>query len=336
MTTTDLPDDIRPLFRDLTELAYENVTRQQLIIKAKDKPIQHLGLMHAVVQQLPNKVKSQHTYTFLHLSIQEYLGAVYMSQMGTSTQERLVESMFSEQHLRNMAMFLAAFTQSKGNNWEIIKQITQSECEEEKDGTLTLSRYAIQMVFESEDVSLLEGHSHYRYPLDNSSPLFDFTALGYCIATSNYKWELQLGDALRDMETSSGVDLLLHALHHHSSNNYTIESIECLYKNTEVAQRLLAGLPHHTMPLIETLVLGRTLTHRFNTRYTAPLTVRLLTVRLLTAILRLLTAILRLLPNTLSLLLTISEPNLPPPTTSRSLSVCLSWCTKWTDFVYWS
>ena len=252
---TDLPDDIRPLFRDLTELAYENVTQQQLIIEAKDKPIQHLGLMHAVVQQLPNKHKSQHTYTFLHLSIQEYLGAVYMSQMETSTQERLVESMFSEQHLRNMAMFLAAITKSKGNNWEIIKQITQSECKKEKDGTLTLSRYAIQMVFESEDVSLLEGHSHYRYQLDKSSPLFDFTALGYCIATSSYKWKLQLGDELLEMETTSGVELLLHALDHHSSNSYTIESIECRYRDTEVAQQLLVGLPHHTLPLIETLVL---------------------------------------------------------------------------------
>ena len=251
---TDLPDDICPLFRDLTELAYENVTRQQLIIKAKDKPIQHLGLMHAVVQQLPNKHKSQHTYTFLHLSIQEYLGAIHMSRMETSTQERLVESMFSEQHLRNMAMFLAAITKSKGNNWEIIKRITQSECKK-KDGTLTLSRYAIQMVFEREDVSLLEGHSRYLYKLDNSSPLFDFTALGYCIATSSYKWKLQLGDLFQEMETTSGVDLLLHALHHHSSNRYTIESIECQHKDPEVAQRLLAGLPHHTMPLIETLVL---------------------------------------------------------------------------------
>ena len=256
---TDLPDDICPLFRDLTELAYENVTRQQLIIKAKDKPIQHLGLMHAVVQQLPNKHKSQHTYTFLHLSIQEYLGAIHMSRMETSTQERLVESMFSEQHLRNMAMFLAAITKSKGNNWEIIKRITQSECKENV-GTLTLSRYAIQMVFESEDVSLLEGHSHYLYKLDNYSPLFDFTALGYCIATSNYKWKLQLGTVTQEMETTSGVDLLLHALHHHSSNKYTIESIQCYYKDPEVAQRLLAGLPHHTLPLIETLVLGRLIT----------------------------------------------------------------------------
>ena len=261
---TDLPDDICPLFRDLTELAYENVTQQQLIIKAKDKPIQHLGLMHAVVEQLPNKHKSQHTYTFLHLSIQEYLGAIHMSRMETSTQERLVESTFSEQHLRNMAMFLAAITKSKGNNWEIIKQITQSECKKEKDGTLTLSRYAIQMVFESEDVSLLEGHSHYVYKLDTSSPLFDFTALGYCIATSNYKWKLQLGTLFQEMETrtTSGVDLLLHALHHHSSNSYTIESIRCYYKDPEVAQRLLAGLPHHTLPFIETLVLRSCLNPR--------------------------------------------------------------------------
>ena len=253
---TDLPDDISPLFRDLTELAYEKVTRQQLIIEAKDKPIQHLGLMHAVVQQLPNKFKSQHTYTFLHLSIQEYLGAIHMSRMETSTQERLLESMFSEQHLRNMALFLAAITKSKGNNWEIIKRITQSECFVDEFGTLTLTRDAIQMVFESEDVSLLEGHSHYRYQLDKSSPLFDFTALGYCIATSNYKWTLQLGSYYQEMQTMSGVDLLLHALHHHSSNRYTIEGIKCWYKDPEVVQRLLAGLPHHTLPLINTLGLG--------------------------------------------------------------------------------
>ena len=113
------------------------------------------------------------------------------------------------------------------------------------------------MVFESEDVSLLEGHSHYLYRLNNSSPLFDFTALGYCIATSSYKWKLLLGTLSRGMQTRSGVDLLLHALHHHSSNRYTIESIQCWYEDTEVAQRLLVGLPHHTLPLIETLVVGR-------------------------------------------------------------------------------
>ena len=254
----NLPEDIIPVFMRLTELAYESVTRQQLIIKDKDKTIQHFGFMHAIVEQVPNKRKLQHSYMFLHLSVQEYLGAVYMSLMDTSTQERLVESMCRNNHVtvKNMVMFLAAITKFKGRNWEIIQRITQNECMKETGGTLTLSRYAIQMVFESEDVSLLEGHSHYLYELDNSSPLFDFTALGYCIATSSYKWKLQLGATFQEMKTTSGVDLLLHALHHHSSNRYTIESIECYYKDPEVAQRLLAGLPHHTLPLIDRLVLG--------------------------------------------------------------------------------
>ena len=254
----DLPDDIKPDFVRLTELAYESVTRQQLIIKEKDKTIQHFGFMHAIVEQVPNKRKLQHSYMFLHLSVQEYLGAIYMSLMDTSTQERLVESMCRKNHVtvKNMVMFLAAITKFKGRNWEIIQRITQSDCEKETGGTLTLSRYAIQMVFESEDVSLLEGHSRYLYKLAKSSPLFDFTALGYCITTSNYKWELQLGSYYQAMETTSGVDLLLHALHHHGSNRYTIESIQCYYEDPEVAQRLLAGLPHHTLPLIQTLVVG--------------------------------------------------------------------------------
>ena len=61
-------------------------------------------------------------------------------------------------------------------------------------GGLTLSRYSLQIVYETENVSLLEGHSLYRYSLSDYSPSSDFTALGYAIATSNYKWELQLGN----------------------------------------------------------------------------------------------------------------------------------------------
>ena len=261
----DLPDDIKPVFMRLTELAYESVTRQQLIIKDKDKTIQHFGFMHAIVEQVPNKRKLQHSYMFLHLSVQEYLGAVYMSLMDTSTQERLVESMCRKHPVtvKNMVMFLAAITKFNGRNWEIMKQMTQSGCKEETDGTLILSRYAIQMVFESEDVSLLEGHSRYLYELHNYSPLIDFTALGYCIATSSYRWKLQLGNDNQEMDMSRArVDILLHALHHRSSNSYIINSIECWYKHPEVTQQLLAGLPHHTLPLIEILVLSSPLPQR--------------------------------------------------------------------------
>ena len=251
---TDLPDDVYPAFVNLTELAYKSVSQQQLIFKDVDIPIQHLGLMDAVAELFPNKRKTNFSYSFLHLSIQEYLGAVHVSLMDASTQERLLDSMSTEKHLQNLAMFLAAITKFKGMNWELVKRAIQRECKE-VDGGLTLSRYSLQIVYETENVSLLEGHSLYRYSLSDYSPSFDFTALGYSIATSNYKWELELGNNYEYMLSTSQVDLLVQALCHHSNSSYSIVKIECYYKETEFAQHLLAGLPEHALQQLEKLVL---------------------------------------------------------------------------------
>ena len=249
---TDLPADIYPVFKVLTELAYNSIKMQQPIFKDGDQQLQYLGFMDVVAELFPYKRRQYYSYKFLHLNIQEYLGAIYMSHMDTSTQVRLVESMCRQQHLKNMSVFLVAITKFKGRNWEIVKRITQSECND-KDGILTLSNYAMQIVFESEDVSLLEGHSHYTYELHENSPLFEFATLGYCIATSSFKWKLQLGNLFQVMKTTSGIELLLHALHHHSTNIYTIDNVRCHYKETEVVQKLLVGLPQHNLPLIEVL-----------------------------------------------------------------------------------
>ena len=87
----------------------------------------------------------------------------------------------------------------------------------------------------------------------NYSPLHDFTALGYCIANSSYKWKLKLGNNTEYMQSTSGVDLLVQALHYHISSSYSIYEIQCWHKETVFAQHLLAGLPHHTLPLIKIL-----------------------------------------------------------------------------------
>ena len=249
---TDLPDDVYPDFVNLTELAYKSVSQQQLIFKDVDIPIQHLGLMDAVAELFPNKRKTNYSYSFLHLSIQEYLGAVHVSLMDASTQERLLDSMSTEEHLQNLAMFLAAITKFKGMNWELVKRAIQRECKEEMGG-LTLSRYSLQIVYETENVSLLEGHSLYRYSLSDYSPSLDFTALGYAIATSNYKWELQLGNTREYMRSTSQVDLLVQALCHHSNSSYSIVKIDCNHKETEFAQHLLVGLPEHALQQLEML-----------------------------------------------------------------------------------
>ena len=253
---TDLPDDIYPIFKDITKLAYESVSRQQLIFKDKDKPVQHLGLMDVVAELFPNRRNVVYSFNFLHLSIQEYLGAVYVSLMDTNSQEQLLESMCTEKHLQNMTMFLAGITKFKDMNPELVKQAIQRECEERVWGTLTLSRYCLELAFETENVSLLHGYSRYTYNLSEYSPLFDFTALGYFMARSMDKWALQLGDRYNYMQTTSGVDLLVQALLHHRGSSYTIDSIQCYHKESEIAQHLLTGLPHDTLPLVETLVLA--------------------------------------------------------------------------------
>ena len=250
---TDLPDDVYRDFVNLTELAYKRVSQQQLIFKDVDIPIEHLGLMDAVAELFPNKRKTKFSYSFLHLSIQEYLGAVHVSLMDVSTQERLLDSTSTEEHLQNLAMFLAAITKFKGMNWELVKRAIQRECEEDRRGGLTLSRYSLQIVYETENVSLLEGHSHYRYSLSDYSPSSDFTALGYSIATSNYKWELQLGNTREYMRSASQVDLLVQALCHHSNSSYSIVKIDCNHKETEFAQHLLVGLPEHALQQLEKL-----------------------------------------------------------------------------------
>ena len=254
---TDLPDDIYHTFKDITKLAYESVSRQQLIFKDHDKPVKHLGLMDVVAELFPNRRNLTFSFNFLHLSIQEYLGAVYVSLMDTSTQEQLLEAMCNKKYLQNMAMFLAGITKFKDMNPELVKQALQRECKE-RDGTLTLSRYCLELAFETENASLLLGYSRYTYRLDKYSPLFDFTALGYFMASSTDTWTLQLGGDRYSggyMQTTSGVDLLVQALQHHRGSSYTVDTIQCHHEESAIAQHLLAGLPRHTLPLVETLEL---------------------------------------------------------------------------------
>ena len=251
---TDLPDDIYHTFKEITKLAYESVSRQQLIFKDQDKPVQHLGLMDVVAELFPNRRIVIYSFNFLHLSIQEYLGAVYVSLMDTSTQEQLLGNMCSEKYLQNMAMFIAGITKFKDMNPELVKRALLSECKEE-GGTLRLSRYCLELAFETENASLLRGYFHYAYTLDKYSPLFDFTALGYFMASSTDTWTLQLGEG-GYMQTTSGVDLLVQALQHHRDSSYTFDTIRCHHKESEIAQHLLEGLPRHTLPLVETLWLA--------------------------------------------------------------------------------
>ena len=77
--------------------------------------------------------------------------------------------------------------------------------------------------------------------LNEHTPHYEFAAVGYCIAHSNYKWLLKLGVYGGYMQSTEGVRLLIQALTNHSNRNYTIESITCCYKEHTVCRDTAHG-----------------------------------------------------------------------------------------------
>ena len=246
---TDLPSDVRPAFMELLELAYVSVTEQQLIFRDRDTEIKHLGFMDVVTELYDLSRRARYSYNFLHLSIQEFLGASYVSLMDIGKQEGLLNSMCSQMHLHNMALFLAGLTKFRGLNRSIVKRAIHGTCKWRKlqgKEEITLSDYALQMVYETEDVSLLDGYDYYRYNLSDYSLPFIFTAVGYCIVQSNFKWRLRLGnhankrgDTSQYMHSTEGVQLLTQAINTQQTPRYSIDSLAYYH---------LQPLAEHSLP----------------------------------------------------------------------------------------
>ena len=255
----DLPRDVYAHFYKLAELAYDGVKEQMLIFKDQQHAIEHLGFMNQTPELFPNCRVAKYSSNFLHLSVQEYFAAYYITQKSTHEQEQLLESIFLEKHLRNTGRFLAGITKFEGLNRDTVKRAIIRECSVDhfkwcRVPELLLSSYSLHLIYEAESTSMLDGFSYYKYTLSQYSPLFDWFALGYCIANTNYKWKLGFTNSIED--ATEGVQLLCHALNVNST--FTIDEISCYCKETETegVQLLLLGLPLHTLPWITTLILG--------------------------------------------------------------------------------
>ena len=262
---TNLPPPVYDLFYNLARLAYNGVIDQQLIFKHQQHTIHHLGFMDAVTELFPNQLAVTYSYNFLHLSIQEYLAAYYVSTMELPQQEQMLQRMCAETHLQNMGRFLAGITKFQGLDRATVKKTIEEECKttvDVEEGVAEeevkhLSTHALQLLYESGDASILGSNQYYGCPLTNHNPLFDFSTLGYCITHSNCKWSLQLGTAAQQMKSTEGIEMLVEALKSHSSNcsyTYKIKNIDFNYDDSESVEQLLT-MPENVLQHIQTLVL---------------------------------------------------------------------------------
>ena len=178
-TFSDLPTDVYKQLQDLCRMAYDGIlNRQQLVFSAAHLPtgFAPLGLMQEVPQLYTEGRAS--SYHFIHLTLQEYLAAVHISQLPAHEQTRLFQERVNSGHFKMTMRFLAGRTKLANIPPDI---------------TMDTKLNSFHFLFEAKDISMttrtlgsdeMVVKSHYFW-----TPL-DYYVTGHAISHSNCSWRL--------------------------------------------------------------------------------------------------------------------------------------------------
>ena len=179
ITFSDLPTDVYKQFQGLCRMAYEGIlNRQQLVFSATHLPtgFAPLSLMQEVPQLYTEGRAS--SYHFIHLTLQEYLAAVHISQLPANEQTRLSREHAESGHFKMITRFLAGHTKLANIPPDI---------------TIDNELNYFHFLFEAKDISMttrtlgsdemfVSSH-HFWTPLD-------YYVTGHAISHSNCSWRL--------------------------------------------------------------------------------------------------------------------------------------------------
>ena len=178
-TFSDLPKDVYKQFQGLCKMAYEGIlNRQQLVFSVAHLPtgFAPLGLMQEVPQLYTEGRAS--SYHFIHLTLQEYLAAVHISQLPAHEQTRHVNS----GHFKMTMRFLAGHTKLANIPPDITRRMMK---------TTELNYF--HFLFEAKDFSMttrtLGSDMMYVRPDYSWTPL-DYYVTGHAISHSNCSWRV--------------------------------------------------------------------------------------------------------------------------------------------------
>ena len=178
-TFSDLPTDVYKQFQDLCRMAYEGIlNRQQLVFSAAHLPtgFAPLSLMQEVPQLYTEGRAS--SYHFIHLTLQEYLAAVHISQLPAHEQTRLFQEHVNSGHFKMTMRFLAGCTKLANIPPNI---------------TMDTKLNTFHFLFEAEDISMttktLGSDEMVVSPRYSWTPL-DYYVTGHAISHSNCPWSL--------------------------------------------------------------------------------------------------------------------------------------------------
>ena len=193
----DLPRNLYFQLLSLAKLAFEGIVKQEVIFHRLPDDSIPLGLMNASAELYVRRRSVN--YNFLHLTLQEFLSAFYISQLPASQQKAVFEEysdkimtlgeIFSRRvvlsHMDMVWRFVAGLTGFKGIGWDVVQSRRRTG-----ENVTPFLAHCLYEAQEEVDCESVLGRSHVNF--GSSSTGFDCFALGYCIAVSKCCWVLNL------------------------------------------------------------------------------------------------------------------------------------------------
>ena len=198
----DLPQPVYNQFHGICKLAYTGIISAETELIFQDLPndFDPLGLMQACPELYVDSGASL-SYNFLHLTIQEYLAAYYISQQSKDEQVAFMKKHIANNKLEVVLRFLAGFSLGQ-HMWNVVKGFASKDLPmgsllKEYGETKYVKLQILHWVFESQDPSsitfILDRECICFYHNGHSAHLpFDWYVLGYCITHSSCDWKLEL------------------------------------------------------------------------------------------------------------------------------------------------
>ena len=254
---SDLPHDVYKQLCELGRIAYEGIIRsQQVIFSDISDDFETLGLMQCVPELYVDEGAAV-SHNFLHLTVQEYMAALYLSQLLVEKQMEHFRDYVKEpqgwSHFKMVLLFLAGLTQFNGYSTEYVLMLFCIS--KYSSGKVSISLDALHWIFEAQDTTLgssVLGSSLVRFTSRRMAP-FDCFVLGYCVSHSNCSWNIDLGRSHIGLE---GVEMLVRGILLECHLQFT-GSISCLDMRhndiTSEGLKYLLKLPKHLLGRLEEL-----------------------------------------------------------------------------------
>ena len=257
---TDLPGEVYEQFKALAQLAARGIQEREYVFDS-GVPEESLGLMYQVEEVYPGRGRSM-SYSFLHLTLQEYLAAYYCSLknsedrlkkiIGVRSPLRDFLTLHSKKYLQlhwQVLLFTVGINRLGWNSCSF-QEIIQIYCQEPKCITASMlllyETQSPELILSTFNTCLNTTETNYlKVELFAQSPL-DLFVTGYCIPHSKLLWQYYIGPHSYNINVTSehfkdlskGLDISL------AGNGGRIDKIEMELVTADKLTYLVSLHPH--------------------------------------------------------------------------------------------